>query len=107
MPGPSADYRLTPEAERDLEAIWTYTFEQWDLEQAHDYVGRLIAAFEALTANPQRGQRVDHIRAGYRRRTVGRHAIYYRQTGYGVAVIRVLHDRMLPAQHLSESNTDE
>ncbi|WP_323122551.1 type II toxin-antitoxin system RelE/ParE family toxin, partial [Burkholderia alba] len=33
--------RLTPLAEADLEDIWTYTFEQWSLEQAERYVGDL------------------------------------------------------------------
>ena len=34
MPGKSAEYRLAPEAKRDLEAIWLYTLEEWGLEHA-------------------------------------------------------------------------
>ena len=34
-----------PEADRDLEAIWLYTFEQWGLEQAHRYTDELTEAF--------------------------------------------------------------
>jgi toxin ParE1/3/4 len=30
-----AEYRLAPEAERDLEAIWLYTLKEWGLEQSN------------------------------------------------------------------------
>jgi toxin ParE1/3/4 len=30
-----AEYRLAPAAERDLEAIWTYSRNQWGAEQAN------------------------------------------------------------------------
>ena len=106
MPETHAEYRLSPEAEHDMEGIWTYTFEQWGLEQAHRYTDELIAAFVDLAAHPQRGQSADHIRKGYRRSRVGRHAIYYQTTNCGIAVIRVLHDRMLPIRHLPEHKED-
>ncbi|TFI18025.1 type II toxin-antitoxin system RelE/ParE family toxin, partial [Herbaspirillum sp. 3C11] len=32
-----AEYRLAPAAERDLEAIWTYTRMKWGTEQADRY----------------------------------------------------------------------
>jgi len=36
-----ADFRLTPAAEGDLEAIWTYTLHQWSAEQADRYMDTL------------------------------------------------------------------
>jgi len=100
MPTKPAEYRLAPEAERDLEAIWLYTFEEWGLEQAHRYTDELTEAFAQLAASPGIATSCDPIRKGYRRSRVGRHVIYFRLTEYGIAVVRVLHDRMLPAQHL-------
>jgi toxin ParE1/3/4 len=94
MPEKRREYRLTPAAARDLEGIWLYTFEQWGAEQAHRYTDELIAAFDRLASNPLIGTACDDIRKGYRRRRVGRHAIYFRVTSYGIAVIRVLHERM-------------
>ena len=35
-----------------------------------------------------------------KRDMAGRHAIYYRVTGYGIAVIRILHERMSARLHL-------
>jgi plasmid stabilization system protein ParE len=36
-----AEYRLSPAAERDLESIWTYTREEWGVEQAERYTDLL------------------------------------------------------------------
>ncbi len=100
MPGKFAEYRLAPEAKRDLEAIWLYTLEEWGLEQANRYTDELTDVFAQLAVRPQLGTACDHIRTGYSRSRVGRHVVYYRMTEYGIAVIRILHDRMLPTRHL-------
>ena len=100
MPKKSAEYRLAPEAKRDLEAIWLYTLEEWGLEQANRYTDELTDVFAQLAVGPQLGTACDHIRTGYRRSRVGRHLVYYRVTDYGIAVVRILHDRMLPTRHL-------
>jgi toxin ParE1/3/4 len=95
-----AEYRLTPAAERDLESIWTYTLGRWGAEQAGRYIDILTAAFADLARSPQTAQQCDDIRPGYRRRRVERHMIYFRNTAYGIAIIRVLHDRMDASRHL-------
>ena len=94
MPGKRAEHRLTPAAARDLAGIWRYTLGEWGIEQAHRYTDEIAAAFAQLTTNPQLGTTCDYIRKGYRRSQVGRHMIYFRITEYGIAVIRVLHERM-------------
>lgn len=100
MPRKHAEYRLSPAAVRDLEAIWIYTLGRWGIDQAHRYSDEVTAAFEQLATNPLLGAGCDHIRKGYRRSNVGRHVIYFRSTDYGIAVIRVLHDRMDAPRHL-------
>ncbi len=100
MPEKFAEYRLAPEAKRDLEAIWLYTLEEWGLEQANRYTDELTDVFAQLAVRPQLGTACDHIRTGYSRSRVGRHVVYYRMTEYGIAVIRILHDRVLPTRHL-------
>jgi toxin ParE1/3/4 len=89
-----AEYRLTPAAERDLESIWIHTRQQWGVEQAHRYIDNLIAVFADLTQSPRTAPACDYIRPGYRRRSVERHMIYFRVTAYGIAIVRILHDRM-------------
>lgn len=95
-----AEYRLSPAAERDLESIWKYTREEWGLEQAERYIDLLTEALQVLADSPKSAPACDHIRAGYRRRLVERHTVYFRIMDYGIAVIRVLHDRMDPPRHL-------
>ncbi|MGI9302951.1 MAG: type II toxin-antitoxin system RelE/ParE family toxin [Gammaproteobacteria bacterium] len=100
MPDERAEYRLAPEAREDLETVWLYSIEQWGLKRANRYIDDVADAFAYLTAYPMDGTACDHIRDGYRRYPVIRHIIYYRITDYGIAVVRVLHDRMLPSRHL-------
>ena len=95
-----AEYRLAPAAVRDIESIWSYTFDEWGIDQADRYTDDLTGAFDRLATNPQLGAACDQIRKGYRRRGVGRHVIYFRISDYGIAVIRVLHERMDAPRHL-------
>ena len=59
--------------------------------RAHETAG---GASQALAAS------CDDIRPGYRRRIVQRHVIYFRIESYGIAVVRILHDRMEATRHL-------
>ena len=95
-----AEYRLTPAAEHDLEMIWNYSVQQWSAEQANRYTDILTAAFAELAESPEIAATCDHIRPGYRRRSVERHMIYFRITSYGIAVVRILHDRMDAPRYL-------
>ncbi len=83
-----AEYRLAP------------TAEQWGIGQARRYLDMLTVAFVGLADAPKTWPSCDFIRPGYRRRGVERHVIYYRITGYGVEIMRILHDRMDSSRHL-------
>ena len=92
-----AEFRLSPRAQHDLESIFDYTVAQWGLPQAIRYIE---AACAALAQAPLQSQNCATIKQGYRRRNVEQHAIYFRQTAYGIAVIRILHQRMDQVRHL-------
>lgn len=89
-----AEYRLTPVARRDLENIWRFTCGLWNAEQADRYVDQFIEAFEVLAGSPRIGPTCDHVQRDIRRWPIERHMIYFRITRPGVAIIRILHDRM-------------
>ncbi|WP_070157490.1 type II toxin-antitoxin system RelE/ParE family toxin [Sphingobium phenoxybenzoativorans] len=89
-----AEYRLTPAAARDLADIWRYTEKEWGRDQANAYALAIRAACGDLAKFPRQAQDCAHIRQGYRRRSTGRHIIYFRVTDYGIAVVRILHQRM-------------
>lgn len=95
-----AEYRLSPRAQRDLADLFDHTVSQWDLDQALRYTDLIDAALARLADAPFRAQACDAIRQGYRRRTVQQHVIYFRPMPYGIAVIRILHQRMDATRHL-------
>ena len=94
------DFWLSPKAEQDLESIWVYSFEQWGQEKANQYTDSLFSVFCDLTNSPKVSISCDHIRVGYRLCREGKHVIYFKVTHYGIAIIRILHERMLPSIHL-------
>ena len=100
MPTKSAEYRLSPRAKEDLEKIWLYSLSEWGLNQAETYIDGLTAAFVVLANTPKVGTSCENIRSGYRKYPVIRHYIYYRETDYGIVIVRILHDRMLAIKHL-------
>jgi toxin ParE1/3/4 len=53
-----------------------------------------------IAQHPNLGLPSDTIKPGYWRSHEGRHVIFYRVTGRGVEIVRVLHDRMVPTRHM-------
>lgn len=93
-------YRLTPAAQRDLSAIWDFTSERWDEQQAESYVGEIRFAIERVAADVERGRKCDEVRKGYRRYAIGSHLIFYIDRGDAIDVVRILHQRMDPTRHV-------
>ena len=91
---------LRPKALQDLESIWSYTFDTWGEEQADQYILDLNDGFEGLADHPQKGRACDDIREGYRKHNIGKHIVFYRPTHKGIEIVRILHQRMDPDQHL-------
>lgn len=83
--------RLTPKAREDLEEIWVYTATTWSVDQAERYTNQIIDAFDALVASPERATDVSDLRDGYLRWSIGRHYIFFRDSGDAYEVIRILH----------------
>ena len=89
----------SPEAERDLECIWVYAYDNWRISQANKFIDKFSVAFDQLVNHPELGTKCDYIRKNYRRMPIARHVIYYQLTEYGILVIRILHQRMSPVRH--------
>ena len=95
-----AEYRLSKRAQNDLDAVFDHTVGKWGLQQALHYSNLIEEACADLAEAPKLSQDCSFIRAGYRRRSVESHVIYFRTTTWGIAVIRILHQRMDAARHL-------
>lgn len=98
------NYKISKEAEKDLEKIWLYTFETWSLEQADYYYELIMNEIEYLTENPKSGEDFNEIRRGYFRSRVKSHFIFYRISLKNeiVEIIRILHQQMDVKSHLNE-----
>ncbi len=89
-----AAFRLAAKAKTDLKSIGSYAERTWGREQRNKYLARLDSTFHTLAYAPYKGRACDDIREGYRKYRVGKHIVFYRQTGDSIEVIRVLHERM-------------
>ena len=94
-------YLLNPIAHNELDEIYAYTLDRWDIDQAESYVRELLHAFDRVAADPRIGRSCEEIRAGYFRLPAGSHTVYYRITTEGIPeIMRILHQRMDPERHL-------
>lgn len=91
---------IRPRAFNDLEGIWLYTYEQWGLDQAARYLGRLNERITELAETAEQSKARDTIRPGYFSIHVGRHLVFYTFTDEIVGIERVLHDQMEFERHL-------
>jgi toxin ParE1/3/4 len=99
----AGSFRLTRDAERDVQEIYLYTLERFGLAQAEAYASGLLARFAALATGPSLGRDFGDIHPGARRVNQKSHAVYYRIDADGILILRVLHQSMDPARHLGRS----
>ena len=97
-------YRISKEANVDIENIWLYTYENWSLEQADRYFNLIVDEIEYLAENPESGKDFGHVRKGYVRSKVKSHFIFYKinRKKEEVEIIRVLHQKMDIESRLNE-----
>jgi toxin ParE1/3/4 len=90
---------FSPAAIADIGGIWDYTAETWGVDQADRYTDDIRDTCNDLAAGTKQGRTVD-VSDGYRKYAVGKHFVFFVETGDGIAVIRVLHQQMDAGLHL-------
>jgi toxin ParE1/3/4 len=98
------NYKISNEAQIDIENIWLYTFETWSVEQADRYFNLILDEIEYLTQRPTSGKDYNHFRKGYYRTKVRSHFIFYRINvkENEIEIIRILHQQMDIESRLDE-----
>ncbi|CAK0743441.1 toxin ParE1/3/4 [Gammaproteobacteria bacterium] len=95
------DFRLelSEPAQQDFRDILSFTLQTWGEGQLADYKNKLDSALKAIVKHPQIG-RTKHGMLVYH---IGRHLIFYRidETTKTIFVVRILHERMDAARHLT------
>jgi toxin ParE1/3/4 len=93
-------YIVSPRAQRDIDDIWDYTANQWNVRQAEIYLRQVQHAIETVATEPKIARSCDDIRPGYWKYPAGSHVLFFRLTENGINVVRILHSRMDFERHL-------
>lgn len=83
-------YLLTPEAKKDLEDIWLYSYETWSEHQANRYIEILEDTFVRLSYMPEQARELLDFDPPVRIFPSAKHIIIYRIAGRAIVIIRVL-----------------
>ena len=94
-----ADFTLSRLADEDLVNIYVYGYQEYGQPQAERYVRDLYSRFELLAAFPGMGIPVRLEDGPCLKFPSGRHVIYYRRTGQGIRIGRILGALQDPARH--------
>jgi toxin ParE1/3/4 len=92
--------RFAPRARADIDGIWNYTTQKWNMDQAEAYLLAIEHAVNLLRENPRLGRNASDIGEGLFKFPVASHFIYYRLTSNRLDVVRILHKSMDVERHL-------
>lgn len=93
-------YRLTSEAEADLDGIADYGFERYGLVKGREYRFELDNIFTLLSEQQFMGRNASKVRKGLRRHEHGEHVIFYMIEGEDIVIVRLLGKKQQPKKHI-------
>jgi toxin ParE1/3/4 len=91
---------ILPNARDDLRAIEHYSIQEFGASVADYYMNRIERALDRLLNYPESGPLYPGIRPPVRYVSVGSHHLFYDFDGKSIAVLRVLHQAMVPEDWL-------
>ena len=97
---PAHQLVIAPAAQADLKTIYQFGLRQWGQAQSDSYLENLKNNFWSLTEQPLMGVERPDLLPGARSLPIESHILFYRVTTDTVEIIRVLHGRQDPQQHL-------
>ncbi len=92
------EIELTPKAEEDLVAIWDYSFRQFGVVQADEYIDRIAAVFDVLAMHEIGTQRAE-LGEDIFSLPVEQHMLYFVSSHSVVTIIRILSQSQDSARH--------
>lgn len=88
-------YRISSKALEDIDRIWSYTLENWSLEQADRYYRLLYQEINCIVEDFETGKDIGNIKFGYRQAKMKSHLLIYKRADDGIIeIVRVLHQMM-------------
>jgi toxin ParE1/3/4 len=84
-------YRISEDAERDLDEIFLYSADRASLEAADRIIDRITERFWLLGEHPNAGNLAGNIAPGVKCFPAGKYLIYYRNTRRGTDILHIFH----------------
>jgi toxin ParE1/3/4 len=84
-------YRVSKEADRDLEEIFLYWAERADLMAAERLIDNITDRFWLLGEHPDAGRPSEDVAAGVKCFPAGKYLIYYRKSRRGIDILHIFH----------------
>ncbi|MBL4666544.1 MAG: type II toxin-antitoxin system RelE/ParE family toxin [Sneathiella sp.] len=84
-----AAYKLSEDAAKTIENIYSYSLLNFGEEKADDYYLSLHNTFELLADQPNLGREFHE----FHRHEHGHHIFFYKITNYGILILHVLHQK--------------
>src|ERR1700743_3213789 len=104
---PVPEFRLTRNADADMDGIADYTRRKHGDRQLALYLNGLETCFARLAEHPGLGTACDGVRPDLREQRHEHHVVFFVAKPYGVRIIRVLHERMDRRRHEFTDEEDE
>jgi toxin ParE1/3/4 len=99
-----AKLRLSSSAQAELDAIDTYSFEQFGADIADAYMRDFEELFDLLRRHPKAGMPAPELGKGIRKLTHRQHRIFYTVEGDLVFIARIMHHAMDARRALKEAS---
>lgn len=91
---------IAPAAKNDLKNIYQFGLSQWGQAQSDRYLTNINKQLWSLTEQPLMGFERPELLLGTRSLPIDSHILFYRVNADRLEVIRILHGRQDPQQHL-------
>jgi len=84
-------FRVSADAERDLDEIYLYWAERAGVKIADRLIDGIVDRFWLLGEHPDAGRSAEEIAAGVKCFPAGTYLVYYRKTRRGTDILHVFH----------------
>ena len=96
-------FRLTKQAQTDLINIRKFTVAEWGEAQSNKYLSGLSNTIELLAQSPKLGKHRPDVSNETFSHPYNSHAIYYLIHNKTIVIFGILHQKMVPTNHLNLS----
>lgn len=93
-------YELSVLAQKDLDYIWFYTYENWSRNQANKYFEIIQSEIREICLHPESQRKLKLSTKSINVRRVKSHLIIFKIKNKKVFIIRILHKSMDLENHL-------